>query len=175
MHVRLSLVLGLPVYEEGSHEVLALLRQPLINADTGGIEGFFVRQPGGFLETKELFLQVADIARWGTRVTVSRSEALCDVTDIFRLQALQQSKRAVLMQKMYTKSGTYLGRCTDIQFETMHFTMEWLFPRRWYGWGVPVSTSAVLEITSTHITVRDAVLPEPVQKETALREVPEPA
>lgn len=176
MHVRLSLILGMPVHEEGSRLPIARLDLPIINVDTGKIEAFFVLISGGFLPARRLVLPVADIARFGARVTVRSSEVFCEPTDVIRIASLLSDSRRLLQQRMQTVSGVYLGRAADVQFETLHFMLQWIFPRRWYGWGTPVSTSSVLEVTPQAVIVRDAVVPDKsVSSSVLLTKAPEPS
>lgn len=176
MHVRLSLVIGMPIHEEGAREAIAQLDQPIINVDTGKIEAFFVLISGGFLPTRRLVLPVSDIARFGARITVRSSGVLCEPTDVIRIASLLSHPRRLLLQRVQTASGTYLGRAADVQFETLHFTLQWIFPRRWFGWGVPVSMSSIIEVTPLAVIVRDAVVPEkPTEAAPILRKVQEPS
>lgn len=158
MHVRASLVIGLPVCEESDREPIGTLGAPLIDPDTGRIEGFAVRISRGFLPYQELFLSVMDIVRFGVRVTIRSRDALSEPGDILRLVALRSSRRPMLGQPIRTERGRALGRCDDVQFETLHFRLEWLFPRRWYGWGVPVPVTAIVAVETTAIVIRESTV-----------------
>jgi hypothetical protein len=42
-------------------------------------------------------------------------------------------------QKILTeKEGTYLGRLSDIQFDTRRMHMEWMFPKKWWLTCTPI-------------------------------------
>ena len=154
MHVRFSSAVGLPVVEEGSTEPLARIDDILLQPDSGRIEGFSVAIPR-FLGSDRLVLLPMDILHWGMRITVRSANALVPAEDIVRLQTLLEDDRKILGQRMRTESGKVLGRCGDVQFDTAHFTVEWLFPRRWWTWGIPVPVSDVVEVRADAIIVRN--------------------
>ena len=154
MHVRFSSAVGLPVVEEGSADPLAVIDDILIDPDSGKIEGFpvVIRR---FLGSDRFILLPMDILHWGMRVTVRSAHVLAPAEDIVRLQALLEDDRRVLGRPMVTQGGKTLGRCGDVQFDTAHFMIEWLFPRRWWRWGLPVPISDVVEVRTDAIVVRN--------------------
>ncbi len=154
MHVRFSTALGLPVCEEGSHEPLGHLDFVLLDPDTGKIEGFFVKMPGMFFADQK-FLPAMDILRWSLRIVVSSADVLCDPRDIIRIESLMSTPRPILSQRMITTTGQVLGRCTDIQFDTTHFLLEWLFPKKWFRNGVPVPASQISEVRTDAVVIQD--------------------
>ncbi len=167
---------GLPVCEEGSHEPLGFIEHILIDPDTGKIEGFFVKMRG-FLFSEHRFLPVMDILRWSLRVVVSSSDVLCDPSDIIRIEPLLTSPRPILGQRMITTTGQSIGTCTDIQFDTAHFLLEWLFHTKWWRAGVPVPASQISEVRTDAIVIQDlkaSVKEKAVDKASILPSVTEP-
>ncbi len=154
MHVRFSTALGLPVCEEGSHLPLGHIAHIVIHPDTGRIEGFFVGR-GGFFGGSMLFLPTMDILRWSLRVVVSSADVLCDPADVVRLEPLFAAPRPILGQRIVTVGGKPMGKCRDVQFDTTHFLLEWLFPKSLWTWGVPVPASHIAEVREDAIVIRD--------------------
>ena len=166
MHIRFSTCIGIPVLEEGHDHALGVIAGILIDPDTGKIEGFLVHVQGFF--GGEMFCSSLDILRWGTRVYVRSADVLAPPEDRIRLQSLLQDPRTLLGQKIATESGTALGRCADVQFNTDSLHVEWLFPKRFFRYGVALPITDVLEVTEKAIVVRD-----PIKKEVVEEEVPE--
>lgn len=150
MHVRFNTCIGTPVLEEGGDATLGMISGILIHPDTGKIEGFLVRVLG-----TDLFCGSSDIVRWGTRVYLRDASVLAPPEDRIRLQSLLQDPRTVLGQKIRTESGTLLGRCSDVQFNTDVMHIEWIFPRKFFRWGVALPVSEILEVTPHAIIVGD--------------------
>lgn len=159
MHLRLLSCLGLPVVEEGSDTALGFLSGILIDPDSGNIEGFFVRVPG-FLDFQEVFCSFLDIVRWGTRVHVRDADVLSPVEERIRLAPLLEDNRTVIGQKIQTQSGIYLGCCRDVQFNTDSMKMEWVFPKKFFRWGIALPAKDIQKITEQAIIVKDQVVKE---------------
>lgn len=159
MHVRFSMVRGAPVVEEQTQQPLGMLEGMLIHPDTGGVIGFFVYGIG-LLEGQRLLLSSGDILSWGTRVHIRSEDRLVPPEDVVRLQSLLQSPRAFFGQPIVTKkTKSTLGTCVDVQFDTRHFQIEWLFPKRWFLERTPIPASDIVEVTNAAIIVQEPVRP----------------
>jgi len=185
MHVRFSSVLGHPVSESETGDIVGMLSDILIDPDTGKIEGFFV-DSGGLMASQPLFLSVLDIVHWGTRIVVRERDVLCPLDDLVRLQSLLDDERSFLGQTMMMESGSVIGVCKDVQFDTKRMKVEWLFPKKWMRWGVALPVSEIVEVKKEAIIMRDPVAPatEPMEEQSSvdplevlqsLPEVQEPA
>ena len=154
MHVRYSTVLGLPVVDEEMTDRLGIISGIFIHPDTGKVEGFFVRI-SGFLHSEHLFLSSIDILRWGLRVVVRDADVFSPIEERVRLQSLFEEKRYILGQPIVTDTGRKLGVCADVQFDTTHFMVDWLWPKRLWKWGTALPLSQVLEVRRDAVIVRD--------------------
>ena len=171
MRARYTRSIGLPVQDEETGETLGDISGILIHPDTGAIEGFFVRVHG-FLGRTDLFLMHLDILHWGLRITVRSRDVLTSVDDLIRLRPILEGRRTVLGQTMVTEGGQTLGRCADVQFSTKQFRLEWLFPKRFFRWGVPVAASNIVEVRADAIVLKDAVLPLKEKAEGGITLIP---
>lgn len=160
MHVRASMCRGMPVVDDGTQETVALLGDPVIDPDTGIIQGFFVVT---MLSRGAFFLQTQDIVGWGIQVHLRSADRLAPPEDIVRLQRLFKDGRTILGQVIRTKdSGGTMGRCDDVQFNTHHFTLEWLFPRKFFMYRQPVSVTDIIEVTQEAVLVNGPLRPAKV-------------
>lgn len=148
------------VVEEDAATLLGSITGIVIHPDTAKVEGFYVQSKRIFAGAETLFIASSDICRWGTRVTIRHADMLGPLEDRVRLQSLVSEGRPVLGQSVVTESGTRLGTCADVQFDTLHFMVEWLFPRTWWSHGTPVPVTQVIEVRKDVIIVKDTVLPE---------------
>lgn len=162
----------MPVASEDTQESLGSLSDICIHPDTGVVEGFFVRTPSIF-GGEDLFLATADIRHWGTRIRVVNGDVLGAIEDRVRLTTLLSEGRMILGARMITKSGQRLGRCRDVQFETKTFRLEWLFPRTFFRWGIPVPLTSIVEVKREAIVVRDGFIEERPSVLTVIDELAE--
>jgi hypothetical protein len=162
MHVRASACRALPVCELDGNERLAFLETTVVNPDSGHVEGFIVRIPD-FLRSNREFLSSNDIAHWGLVARISHRDLIGPLDERLRLQQIVRSGRTVLGQPIVTEGGRRLGRCRDLQFETHFFQLEWLFPRSFFRWGVPVAARDIVEVRADAIVVKDRQATAPVE------------
>lgn len=155
MHVRFSTCRHTPVLEERNGDLLGTVENILLNPDTGVVEGFYLDAPGMFGGGAGLFLCARDVRRFGKRIDVRDHHVIAPVEDTVRLQSLVQDGRRMLGQRMRTEQGRQLGVCKDVQFDTITFQVQWLFPRRFFRWGIPVSAHNIIEVTQDAIIIRD--------------------
>ena len=166
MRMRFTRCLGLSVFDDDTGDTMGALRGILLHPDTGAVEGFFVRGLGMF-PGADRFLGSLDILHWGTRITVRSADVLTPIEERVRLLPLLESGRPILGQSIVTRGGTALGRCADVQFETEHYRLEWIFPRRFFRWGIPIPASQILEVKRDAVIVRDPPAAE-VEEDVAL-------
>lgn len=158
MHIRVSQSRGMQVVDDGVQQVVGFLDDPLVDPDTGRIAGFFVVP--AFFGAEELFLQSVDIVSWGTRVHILEEDRLGPPEEFVRLQERFTDTRSFLGQTIRTKgTNRTLGILADLQFNTRHFTVEWLFPRRFFILRSPIPVTDVLEVTPEAVWVRDPLRP----------------
>ncbi len=151
MHVRWSQVRGMPVLDDETQEIVGFLTDPLINPDTGRILGFFVASPRG-----SAFLSVPDICSWGTKVHVRCAEKLSPPEELIRMRSHFDDPRSFLGQPLRVRgSNRTLGKCGDLQFDTRHFAVEWLFPRGLLFYRQPVAAADIVEVTEEAIWIED--------------------
>jgi sporulation protein YlmC with PRC-barrel domain len=181
MHVRFSTLLGWPIRQEDTGEVLGTLTGILLQPDTGVVEGFFVRVKEHFMAAQTLFLSSMDVRRLTNAFMVRGPFVLSPIEDVLRLQELLRDPRSILGQRIRTVSGINVGRCCDVQFDTLHFRIEWIFPKKFFREGLPISITDIVEVQPEAIIVRDPALPvkekekEKVDVKSILPTMPEAA
>ncbi|TSC60802.1 MAG: hypothetical protein Greene041662_34 [Candidatus Peregrinibacteria bacterium Greene0416_62] len=164
MHVRLSTCLGAGVSDR-SGEAIGVLSGIVAHPDTGKVEGIFVGVPAGILATANPFCAAADIAHWGVTIQLSSRDALSPIEDRIRLAPLLVEGRTILGQTIRTENGRILGRCKDIQFDTEKMRIEWLFPKKFFRWGIALPASDIIEVRRDAVIVREGLKSETVAAE----------
>ncbi len=161
---------GTPVVDEETSEEIGRINGIVLDPDTGKVEGFAVRLPG--FPAPVHYLSSLDVVRWGTKAWIRDPGAVAPLEELLRLKATADSPRRILGQSIRTESGRDLGTCADVQFDTLHFATEWLFPRRWWRWGLAIPVTQVLEVRDDAVIVRETAAPVP-EAPSVLPEVPE--
>ncbi len=172
MHVRATACRHLPVCELDSQERLATIIAPVVQPDTGKVEGFTVRIPQ-FFSSRTEFLSSNDISHWGIVVRIRHGDLIGPLEERLRLQEIVQSGRSLLGQPIITEQGVALGTCRDLQFETHFFQLEWLFPRRWGRWRPAISARDIIEVRPDAIVVKERQAPVSADAEPAVPVMPQ--
>src|SRR5665213_4361316 len=144
MHVRYSTMIGMALTEDGADDAVGSIAGILLHPVELKVEGFFVSAKP--LSSEPLFLAVHDILHLGNRVRVRSTDVLSPADERVRLLPLLEDPRTVLGQKMVTQSGRIIGRCRDVQYETKTFQLEWLFPKRFFRWQVPIPRTSIVQV-----------------------------
>lgn len=141
-----------------TQERLGALGSLLIHPDTGSIEG--IRFSLGGLSRTEYCISTLDVVHWGLHIDVRSDDAVGPLEENVRFQEILHEGRTVLRQRIRTDGARDLGLCKDIQFDTERFQVEWLFPRTWFRWGRPIPATAILEVRSDAVIVRETAVSE---------------
>lgn len=165
MHVRLSTCRGAGVVDRAG-DAIGALSGILVHPDTGKVEGIFVAVPSGMMATEQPFCAVEDIVHWGAMIQISTCDVLGPVEDRIRLAPLLADGRIVLGQPIRTESGRELGTCKDVQFDTEKMRVEWLFPKKFFRWGVALPITDVVEVRKDAVIVREGPKTETAKVET---------
>lgn len=159
MHVRLSTCCGASVVDRGG-ELLGTLTGAFLHPDTGKVEGIFVATPSGMMGNETPFCASEDIVHWGAVVQIHGRDSLAPIEDRIRLVPILESGRTVIRQPIRTESGKSIGVCRDVQLDTEKMRVEWLFPKKFLGWGVALPVTDIIEVRKDAIIVRDGMRAE---------------
>lgn len=158
MHIRLSMARGMKIVDDSTQQTVGILEDPLIDPDSGRIIGFFVTSLS--LGESHLFLQTIDVVSWGTRIHILSADRLGPPHDFVRLTSRLEDPRRFLGQALRVHgTGRSLGTLVDVQFNTRHFVVEWLFPRKWLWTRQPLPASDIVEVTNEAIWMKEPLSP----------------
>lgn len=159
--------------DDQTQENVAMLAHPLIDPDSGRILGFFVQGVSG-IAAGSSFLSALDIVSIGTKVHIRSADKLSPPDEIVRLQKNLQDHRSFLGQRIRIRStGRTIGTCSDIQFDTGRFVVEWMFPTRFFFFSIrPIAASEIIEVTEEAIWIQDPLRLRKEKVAEVLKEIP---
>lgn len=154
MHLLASNLQGTAVIEESTQHIVATADRLLVDPDRGRIVALFLRSIDG----QTLLLQTVDILSWGHRIHVASADRIGAPEEFLRLQDMLRDRRSLLGQEIRTTTGEVIGRCTDVQFSSKTFELEYLFPKRFFLFRrPPIPMSEVQEVRDDIIIIRPPV------------------
>jgi len=163
-------IIGTPIlhFEEGA--LLALLKDVVIDPDTGKIEAFWVK-PATML-TSNAVIQSHDIVEWKKNIYIKNDSVISDPADIIRISDILAKRTYVIGNNVQNQAGRYYGKVYSIDFDTKTFYLKQIYVQRSILGLINYdnrifSFDNIIEITPSSIIIDDkAVEKEEVVKST---------
>lgn len=112
--------------QSGEGALVGLVQSLIINPDNGELAGLIVRE--GFGKQSLKTLAAKDILGISADFYLVPSyETLGDLDEIVRLKDILDKKVKITGNKVYTASGTYLGRVFDYTVDLRHFMISRIY------------------------------------------------
>lgn len=150
-----------PVVLEQERAVVGVIEDLVIDPANGNLLGFLVRE--GFGKKKKKALAIKDLVGIGTKFIIVKSySVLGDIDEIVRIKKVIDQRIHILKNRVFTVSGSYLGRVADfsIDVELSQLTRLYVSP------GILgalksqhiIGYQQIISIEEDKITVEDATL-----------------
>ena len=97
-------------------ELLAILRDVIIDPDTGKIEGFWVKPLT--LPVKNAVILSDSVLEWKKNVYIKDDREIAEAEDIIRISELLSRNTFFIGNSVVSESGQMLGRVNDLDFDT---------------------------------------------------------
>lgn len=101
-------------HEDGA--VLALVRDIIINPDTGKIEAFWVKPLN--LPVKNAILLADSILEWKKNIYINDERELAEADDIIKISEILSRNTQFIQNIAINESEDVLGRVVDVDFDT---------------------------------------------------------
>jgi len=168
-------IIGTPImhFDEGS--LLALIKDVVINSDTGKIEAFWVKPL-----TVPMFnavIQSQDIVEWKKNVYIKNDSVITDPADIIRISDIMAKKTYVIGNRVQNEEGIYYGKVYSITFDTESFYLKQIYVQKSilgiinYEQRI-FSFDNIIEVTKDRIIIKDEAVEKEEVVKTTLAEDP---
>ena len=161
-------IIGTPIlhFEQGG--LLALLKDIIIDPDTGRVEAFWVKPLT--LPMGNAVLQSQDIVEWKKNIYIKDDSVISDPADIIKVTEVLSKNTYVIGNRVQNQAGLYYGKVYNIDFNTKTFYLRQIhvqksilglisYERRIFSY------DSIIEITPSVIIIDDkAVKKEEVVK-----------
>lgn len=156
--------------QNGEGALVGLVEELIINPENGELVGFIVRE--GFGKKKLRTLGAKDVLGISTDFYLIPSyETLGEMDEIVRLKQIMDKDIKIAGNKVYTFSGTYLGRVFDYTIDLRHFMISRIYvggkTLGAFGKQHIIGYKQIISIEKNRITVDDAFTK--VKKPTLLK------
>jgi len=117
-----SEIIGTHIKEENSAEVLALLRDLIIDPDTGKVEALWVKPLT--LPLSNAIIQIQDILDWKKHVYIKGDQVMADPADIIRIVDILSKNRLILGNRVVGANGKDYGRVYNVDFDSKSYYLK---------------------------------------------------
>lgn len=158
----LSDLVGAPVVAEKEKAIVGFLRTIIIDPLTGAMAG---------ISLDKKFLRVIptiDVRMLANPTFISTVDAVCEPDEIIKIASILRTGAIVFNNKVYTKSGIYLGRVYDFAVHSDFLTLTKIAVIKSFLWffkydPILLPYTKIIEITPEKIVVEDMSAPKKVR------------
>lgn len=153
---------GLPVVSHAG-EVLTAVRDVILDAEKGKIAGFWVTAG------KNKVIAPIDILRWDDIMEIGDFHDIIDAHEVTAIEKALEKNLRIFRQKVFTKSGDYVGKVLDFGMNNQYFELTCLVVAKGFlgliFWDKKIiSARDILEVKKDGIIVKDLVTPVKMKK-----------
>ena len=146
-----------------AYEPVTRIRDVILDPDTGKVVGFFTM--GG----ANRVIASMDIISWNSAIEIHDPEDVISVEEVAGIERALEKGRGIYKNKVYTKSGQYVGKVMDIGMNNKLFELTCLIVMKGFlglfFWDKKIiSARDILEVKKDRVIVKDLVTPVKMEK-----------
>lgn len=159
-----SKIVGTQVYEDGGERPMTTVKDMVIDPEAGKLLAFVVNI------NKNLIITPVDVLSWTEVIRVHNHDAIVSADEVLRVAQVMAKHVSIFHNKVYTKSGEYLGRVNDFSIDSNVMMLQKLYLSKGFLGLIRyqsriISAKNILEILPDRIVIKDEtpikeVLPE---------------
>ncbi|KKQ72265.1 MAG: hypothetical protein US92_C0001G0186 [Candidatus Peregrinibacteria bacterium GW2011_GWA2_38_36] len=145
---------GAPILSESERALVGAVADFIVNPSNGKIEG--IAMDNGFKKV----IPAIDILKLAMPVMISEMDAICDADDIIKIKNILSENKKIIGNKVFTKSGIFVGRVYDYAINLGSTCMTKLaiaksFLGLFHINEILLPSSEIIEITPEKIIIND--------------------
>lgn len=146
--------IGVPVHTTSGGQAGRVI-EIVIDPETGKIAGFLLSPRGQYV------VAPSDIVFWDEHLFIHDEDDILETDEILKVQEILKKNIPIFGNKVYTKSGKYMGKVYDIGIHPKFFTLTKLAVAKNILGLFPyeeklISFSDIVEITHDKVTIKDS-------------------
>ena len=165
--------IGTRIHKHDDGNLLAVVRDVIIDTDTGKIEGFWVKPLT--VPLNNAVIQTSDIIEWKQKIYIKNDSVIGESEDIIRISDILARDILVIGNKVENINGEYLGDVYSLDFDSDKFVIRQIYTekkvlglighsKRVFGF------NSIIEIKQSVIIVDDKVVNKEIVIQTGLLE-----
>lgn len=165
MLLHLKEIIGTPIVSESQGSIVGMIKAPIIDPETGQAVAFMV----GVLKQKVLVPR--DIIRWSRGVIYVHDAAdIVSIEEILRAKEVFKRYTPIFGEKVFEKSGEFLGRVFDYEIDTEKMALSKILVSKEFSLfrydKSEIPSKNIIEIRRKKIIVKDRGVKVPKKEES---------
>lgn len=149
-----SKIVGTPVYEDGGERPITTVKDVVIDPEIGKLLAFVVNL------NKSLVVTPVDVLSWTEVIKVHNHDAIASSDEVLRVAQVMAKRVNIFHNKVYTKSGEYLGKVNDFSIDSNVMMLQKLYLSKGFLGLIRyqsriISAKNILEILPDKIVIKD--------------------
>ena len=160
-----SEIIGSQFKDTHTGEVLALLKDLIIDPETGKVEAFWVKPMT--VPLSNAIIQVQDVLDWKKHIYVKGEQVIADPADVIRITDILEKKRLFMGNSVRGEAGDQFGRVYNLDFDSKTYYLKNISTQKSVlgiiGYDSRIfSYSRIVEVLENEIIVDDNILEEEI-------------
>ena len=121
-------IIGTQIHQHNNGNILAVLKDVIINTDTGKIEAIWVKPLTVHLSNA--VIRTSDIIEWKKRIYIKGDTAISDPEDIIRISEILARNILVIDSRVENQQGDYLGDVYSFDFDSESMMLRFIYTEK---------------------------------------------
>ena len=121
-------IIGVPILHHTEGALLGLLKDLIINPDTGKIEAIWIKP--ATIPTSHAIIQIQDIIEWKKNIYIKDDSVIAEPSDVIKISDILMRKTEIISNRVQNESGAYFGKVDNIDFDTNYLYLRNLYVRK---------------------------------------------
>lgn len=150
-------IIGTPILGHESGDLIALLKDLIIDPDTGKIEGIWVKPLT--LPMSEGVILAQDLIEWKKNIYIRGEQVISEADDIIRITEILEKNAFFIGNRVENQAGEILGKVYSLDFDTRKLYLQNLYIQKSFlilAWNQRmIPYDAILEVLPKVIIIND--------------------
>ena len=118
-------IIGIPILNFNDGNPLAILKDVIIDPDTGKIEAFWVKPLTIF--ASNAVIQSQDIVEWKKNIYIKNDSVITDPADIIKISDILSKATYIIENRVQNEEGELYGKVYNIDFDTKTYYLKQIY------------------------------------------------
>lgn len=121
-------IIGTPILRQEDGTLVAMIRDFIIDPDSGKIEGFWVKSLA--LPIRNAILKNDSILEWKKNIYIKDENEIAEAEDIIKISEILEKNTLFIGSQVKNEAGEFLGKVYDLDFDTEKLYIRQIYTQK---------------------------------------------